>query len=959
MSIDAASPTIARRYTPPSGLNHPFANISVSTLIQTAINLIFPEFNEQRPPLKKIFAKWLNQQGIPGKGWKNIEQVADLLSKLHNFNAENFKLLKTSLEERREISIRAKQLISEKYPFLIDVDPDQLEILWNKGYKTLIKTIQILNDLPKPHSPDQAEKIETIKKELNVWCLHFLVTGAKIPILNPQQKQHLPFHEYHENTASYYRGDGGAIIELYKKQLTQKFPEIQKAGVYEPVKNGQFSTLMESCCTCNHHQYKQTYDAIEINKNERYFFDATDELIDFIDNPKEGLNFLKEKYESLKPNENVVIGGVIKIRKQDIYICYPPTAKGSLSERLIDDLKNFQGANGYYPDMMILKHHLFDLEWTLENLFATYPFSCSSDIGSDVGSKQTLSQINVIESWNVLNNIVNTLNNVLKNPFEITKTYLHLVMNLLGGMTAQCKLDEPFIFQIVTEEINSIIKNITKIGRRVNVDRENAINFQYIFNKFTLIFESISFLFIFFENTTPSLRKVIQNLPPYVNSNENVIKESFCATSCMSALGYIAEGLAEIYVDRENDKKGKALFMAGSYYEFMVEGGLKDYITHNFDVEKDFSLESDMKNILPDHDVLFTDLHPNAVTLPIVKTIPVRKLIEYAMVNRTKERPFTLALDTSTTLFFHQEIGKIINDDKIIKYIESGQLLLAVTGSLAKFPIGGLDKHTGGMIQFYYQKDSALLGKVVSFVKNKSDMDPFSPEAERFFSHFLGKCSSPMLDYFNNIRKNTQEMYRLLNERKLVGNNDNPIQIGIRDDDIVMIGIHFDWIINTLFEKIADLNKSLPSTSKSEEGDDASTSNHDNAKQNIAFIMQYYLYAKCEKKQLPIALRSSFSYPRTTLIECSTAVRMIVGSENQSTLAKYADCFVEINEEIKNSLANASKEDIKKLEKFLSQDPETLKKCIIKRQPALVKKASEFDFMNFLDWVYSQESILH
>lgn len=865
-------------------------------------------------PLLKVFAKAVGSPTM-------LPQ--DCLAK--SINSTTFSIaipqLDRILTDRQKVLASGKEIVNKHFKHLQDFPVEVLDTHWYKSLQTFRRCQKVVADIDhfnQSSGSNESRNLTQIKAKLLVWGLHFLARGSKIPILDKfRLPQHLPYIEYFDsNDTNYYRGDGGVIMDLFIKTI----------GVTEafclPVRKQCYDELINACCNnlqCMEVKYTSSLRAFK----QESFVNMTDEFRG-LSSIAECVDTAKKFWEKFGSNEQqVAVGGVKSYCGLDIFICYPKK-ENSLGEIIADEFKDFQGANGFYPDMVALKHSLTSIPFALP---FEPPFSPLNTKEKEI-VHTSIDQVQI--KWKEVLEIFNSASPSFTSP--VSHCYLPILRKLMKSLDIEnFKPTNNFAVILVMKELRNLEKGLQKLTWTEASNYTPREKFHISLQEIYLLFESVIHLMNFCKvsgnvQQNYSVIDVLQKLSPQV-LNEGIQKHSFTTTSGMSSLGSIANTLADTLYQ---GKKPNTIFLQGCYYEIFENGGLKDILRGKVNllsengVSVDELLDTTHNTFLKECDILFCDLHPNFVTLPSVRTTPVNELLGIALNGRNPNKPFTLVLDVATTLFFHEEVSKLINDAKIARAIQDGCLVIATAASLAKFPSIGLDKYTGGVIQVYAANKPQFESFISSFIA-RTEKDPFSDEALKFFYLLLSRCSDEILTYFESIRKNTNYVYDMLADKGLVdGREDIALRIGRRENrEIMMLGIQFDGIIDKI------------------KADEEST-------EVLALLMQYYIFTMYAARRLPIAMRASFGFPTTTIVEASTAVRMAVGLEDQDMLNEYVEILAKLNNELVNQLNNTQSQSNLRAALSSVNDVKKLKKNIFQRHATIVDMAAGRDFIDFI-----------
>jgi len=236
---------------------------------------------------------------------------------------------------------------------------------------------------------------------------------------------------------------------------------------------------------------------------------------------------------------------------------------------------------------------------------------------------------------------------------------------------------------------------------------------------------------------------------------------------------------------------------------------------------------------------------------------------------RGAQQPLTVILDTSTTIFWNQIVGGIIQD--LAGEIKNKEVVVILLSSLAKFAACGLDKYPGGVAQCYFH----VIGILTNELHKLSLQYKLSPEAERFFLLFLTLNPEEIDAYIKKIVSNTDCVYT--NLQGVLEDKDSYIKLGTRESPIPILSFHFDRFLKDLLdEQVTEADRA-----------------------NFTYLIHYYIYGKARKRHLPLMIRPSFGFAHAALTECRTALRMTLGIEDEPIVEEYISLFVELNRELK------------------------------------------------------------
>ncbi|BBI16803.1 hypothetical protein [Neochlamydia sp. S13] len=881
-------------------------------------------------PLRKIFVRWLGKKDlVDSNGKLEPTLIANYLSPLWkkdpNKCQANLYLLFNYMTKITKRFIKNKFSVAVT-PSLEKIDIKTLDQKFYKSYHKILSTAQFICSLEKIKD----ESIKIIITELNVWCLHYLVESAKTPLINfAQDKYNYPFSEYiDDNAPHYHREDGGAIVNIFLREIQKRHNWLKDIKI-SLIKNDEFEKLIINCCQI----LKGRYLPAEPNDLENILIEINNKPADndftFVDY-SEAFKFY-EHDNSILPNKNIneilgsvfkgnhlIVGVVLKIDGQSLYF-FHGNNKENL-QKFLTTFKSLQGAHGAYPDIVLLKELLIRTGYRITSLLDHYPipqrraYETYLEIPPLEEREITLEE--VINTHQKLFEYVKFLSESAENS-TLTSHYLQFLYKLLAATNPVIRVENPLIYKAAFHCLIKIKKHLSQLSYN---------NFQDCQNKFILVFEHFQQLQILYK------REEIETIPEVLNSQptpKGVVSNGYTFTSGIACFGNITEGLLQMLAEGSHQPDGEPLkpsviFDTNSYYEISEStGGLKDCLKERFSCQtaqlSNFETIPDLEN----YDVIFTDIYPNRVVRLVIEEIKVKEIIKtilekrdsISVTHKDNKRPLAMVLDCATTFFMHEEVRSLVEEFETP--INEGKLILILTNSLAKYGQLGLDKFPGGIVQVYSSDTSAddlLRGLLTS-----SANDNFSKEAFWFFHLMLKHCSENIINYLEKIRKNTDFVYKELQKQGLViekkqditdqgstqkNNTKKPlIQIGYRDEKVPMIGIHMNGFQRELFGKEDEQFLHI-----------------------LVVIMQYYLYARYIKNNLPVTMSQSFGFANANLIECWSALRLTIGLEEEKDLRSYAaiigqikeelDCLVEddLKEKVKDNILKLSKQqDLKKL----------------------------------------------
>jgi hypothetical protein len=913
----------------------------------------FIQIIEKTLPLSKLFLNWLGNKKIRRvTGELDSQLIATHLLKNVLINESNSKWSKMISDLQKDISIYSKTILSSHTDpnnipvHLKGIKIENLDRKTKKWYHGILSTLVFIDEF----KDNESENIKKIIQELKIWCLQYLVVAAKPPLFNSDKDcGDLAYSEYlHDNEPHYHREDGGAIVDLFTKKLQEKHPWLQIISI-GLIKNYQFSTLINQCCdlfqnnnqsnpriVVNFLEIDPLIEEIKIitNKNQTFLFldfspyiqsKFDDKKINPTDQEANPITKVDKFVEDLSKNEklsniNLIYGASANLNKQDFY--YFKSSKNKILAEFENKFKTLQGSHGAYPEIMWLKRYLIELGFDVKTLLDAYPVEERKAIEGYL-------KIKPIYYPDYTKNDVEEARQKLFNDLTLMKTskdetishFSSFLLYFLDGMPRVLIVDHPrFCGNVISryEKIRKVMNHMHSTGSSIN------LNFfqQHIQN-----------LFIYFKSSdNQSLSILINGLKPTVSND--IQKFTITRTSGIACYRVIVDLLLKLYAS----KRPKATFDKKSYYELVKgEGSLRECMQSLFECSTKYLSDYETIVGIEEQDIIFLDHCPNRVVYQEVKKLDIEKIIKYLLKRRRDksiDSPLTIVLDCATSFFMLDEIQQLLKN--LTWAIKSGELIMVLANSFAKYLSNGGDQFPGGMAQFYW---SAKLNKdkeIQTYLKEISGHDSFSVEAERTFYIILKNCHLHVQAYLEMIQKNTNIVYDILEKNGLVIKeilkiNDPrpfkfPIQVGYRSPEIPMIGLHFHSINTFLFE-----------------GNASKATLH-----VIVLIMQYYLFANFIEEELPVSMKQSFGYFHSNLNECWIALRWTVGLEERD-LEKYTDIILRENTKLLKVITD-NKESLAKKIKPLSE-LEQLKKKIYKTHVILIDQAKK-GLDHLVDYLY-------
>lgn len=871
---------------------------SLSPLVETV---------EANPPLRKAFVRWLGKKDlIASNGKLDSKKIAQHLFPIEDWE-QNFKAL---IEKMLHVT---KKFISQKFNNSIprhfkDLAIEKLDQKMWKSYHGILSILALISKLEKikPENNEKALNIEKIILSLRTYCLHYLVMVSKSPIFDTDVVQHCPFPEYiSDNAPRYHREDGGQIGLIFLSEMIKKHPWLEN---YSPVviKNQTYFNLIRQFCHTffldnNRLTYFKATDLDEIedsvrNSNSPFVFLDISSLIDANNDSKQ--DPLKEVVEKCLEKfaytgKILFLGALLNFYNQDC--CFFYSQNMALLEHLKNSFVDFQGNHGAFPEIMRFKTYLLNSGFDPNSFLDLYPLEqrkCVEQyltIESIYTPKFTetdvhlahLDLIQCLETFEVCNN------NIKNNQF--VSFYVRFFLSLIKNLPTSLLITDSGVCEAVVLRFKKIQKLLSQV-HKLSFSEQNM--------NFHLIFQHIQILLIFFRSdsieTLPELFNQMSPLPP-----AGVKKETFVTTSGITCLGMIYEALKKIFPSNSSSDKPIAVFGHSCYYQLVEsDSGLKNCMSEHFTCEVQSFIEHPTISTIEKKriGILFLDRLPNRVVLPKVTVIEIEKIVKDILEEpRDPNFPLVVVVDCATTLLMHQDIQDLIA--KLGDEIKEGKLIMVPTTSLIKWQLGGMDLYSGGTIEVFSSNSNKHAELLERYLKVASGEDALSLEASRTF-HLVIKHATPLIqEYHQIITKNTHIVYQKLEEAFLLlkekpkvktgEKNDelpslNPIQVGVRSQEIPMIGLHFNDMYHQIFP-----NQDL-----------------DLGKLNVIVrIMQYVLFTTFIKFPLPVTIKPSFGFQEPNLIECWQALRFTLGLDEKH-LQSYVDEILKVNNSLKATLSS-------------------------------------------------------
>ena len=537
----------------------------------------------------------------------------------------------------------------------------------------------------------------------------------------------LNFLRSEDNKATYYRGDGSPILEIFYHAFKDLFQGINLTEKYSAglIKPNRFKAAMKIACG-NRYKYVSMQSIKDCPEgNDPCFMDLSDWIKGKL--PR-GWSSSEDEWDSLHAEiedvlaqtkgKEVLVGGVVELNPfVGVYIFFnsiPEKQQPDTSPyySLISDMLNYRGNVGSYPEMIMLKQALAESGCRVES--KACPTKSSDE---DLLASTPLKTPEI-------------------DPFY---PYAYIVNQLLPEVLSLPS--KPEILQAKNKIATSIQKLLTPLP------------FQTALNEYYFLLEQILFLSAFI--TPPNeLEETIRATLPKEGQEGTIL----CYNSGMACYDYILEMVRAEYPP---DSNPNLFIQPGSYYE--LQDDLKWLIKPFWETNQD----------LPPN-VILLDLYPNNVKLDDAHENPVETTIKNALNGKP---PLTVVVDLSTTLLTAPRIWEIKRN--LDPLIQEGKLRLILATSLAKFYSCGFDKFTGGAL-VYFGKDPHLPHQL----KKVRDQDPISNEAKAFFSLMIGKSMEGIERFYKKSLENTDLLYKQITESKL----QETLKLQKKGDNIPVIG---------------------------------------------------------------------------------------------------------------------------------------------------------------------------
>ncbi|SPJ31793.1 F-box protein [Candidatus Protochlamydia amoebophila] len=296
-------------------------------------------------------------------------------------------------------------------------------------------------------------------------------------------------------------------------------------------------------------------------------------------------------------------------------------------------------------------------------------------------------------------------------------------------------------------------------------------------------------------------------------------------------------------------------------------------------------------------DVLIADIHPNNATKEILSQNNIAEWIQSTL-EKNPLKTMILILDITLNHLSDPILQRTL--EKLVPFIEKGRLEIFGIQSLAKLVQVGADNFSGGICLH--------LGGNSSKKSNLNFPSPI-PEKASFFSLMSRHFQHITTDYFEQVRGNTNLMYKILTEGfsniseiAWVEKNDEESDRILQsfcaanitlngDNSTVYVAINFIPLINEL--KITDKTK----------------------KEQLINSLRNLIIKLAETRELPLTARQSFGFSLSNMSQTGEAIRFSLGIENEKLIYRYADVVIDFIYALSMYVAKGPRQfDIKEFE---------------------------------------------
>jgi len=211
-------------------------------------------------------------------------------------------------------------------------------------------------------------------------------------------------------------------------------------------------------------------------------------------------------------------------------------------------------------------------------------------------------------------------------------------------------------------------------------------------NKFVLIFEHFQCLLILLDYKVDEDHISILSSKTTKAELSGIANDIFTCTSGIACFRNIFYGLANIF-----PRKLKFGIDEKSYYEIIESYGNIEKCHREYNINILSLMEYKKINKIEEYDGFCTDIYPNRIVKQSVFRIPIEEIIKCSLEKRAQsasshnnsspESPLIFVIDCATIFFTHPEVSGLI--ERIQSDIQSGNLILILTNSLAKYAMGG------------------------------------------------------------------------------------------------------------------------------------------------------------------------------------------------------------------------------------------------------------------------------
>ncbi|MBA2367643.1 MAG: hypothetical protein H0V82_01290 [Candidatus Protochlamydia sp.] len=293
---------------------------------------------------------------------------------------------------------KAENVKDVRYPYLRGISTFNLRRIFERSCSKVHAMDLMVTQLEKIRvSADTALKrnLNFILKSISCWTLHYLDSNSVITILHKDQITNLPFWIYClSNSASYYRGDGGTIIDLCEYRINEFYPCLKQLEI-GLISNEKYEQTVPKICFAHkedkfnyNYTYKEIFNFenieleilkyIRCHSSENITQDPANSYLDvsllftklgseeFTYNLKQIQEIIKKYENELNKDARIIIGGCTKIKRQDMFFYFRVNKK--TTAWWLERLLGFRGSQGLYPEIMEIKKTLIELDFSLKQL---------------------------------------------------------------------------------------------------------------------------------------------------------------------------------------------------------------------------------------------------------------------------------------------------------------------------------------------------------------------------------------------------------------------------------------------------------------------------------------------------------------------------------------------------------------------------------------------------------------